>query len=82
MSVAIRLKRTGLTKGIPDLMLAVRRGGYGGLFIEMKSATGYPEKHQKEKIEELRAQGYMVEICKSFEAFKIVIDFYLSLDAS
>lgn len=80
MSVAKRLKRTGLMKGIPDLMLAHPRGGYHGLFIEMKTPTNYPEPHQREKIAQLKAEGYFVEVCKSLEAFMAVVRSYLGVD--
>ena len=36
LKTGIRLKKTGLKPGIPDMMLPVGRGGYLGLFIEMK----------------------------------------------
>lgn len=78
ISVARRLVRTGLLKGVPDLFLAVSRGVYHGLFIEMKRPDNYAKPHQREKIAELEAQGYLVMICKSLEEFMRVIEFYFS----
>lgn len=37
LRTGIRLKRTGLKPGIPDIFLPVGRSVYHGLFIEMKS---------------------------------------------
>ena len=37
---AARMKRQGVKAGVPDLMLPVARGGYHGLFLEMKAALG------------------------------------------
>ncbi|MFJ5346675.1 MULTISPECIES: VRR-NUC domain-containing protein [Pectobacterium] len=33
-------KRLGIKKGVPDLFLALPRGGYAGLWIEMKAKGG------------------------------------------
>ena len=44
LKTGIRLKRTGLKPGIPDMMLPVGRGGFLGLFIEMKSEKGVVQK--------------------------------------
>src|SRR5258708_6266486 len=43
-----RLKQEGVRPGILDLMLAVKRGDFGGLFIEMKKLGNQPSPAQKE----------------------------------
>ena len=48
-----------------------------GLFIEMKTPGQYPRKHQKEVIEQLRNQGYQVEICRSLDEFIDIVNRYL-----
>lgn len=40
IGVAAKAKREGMTKGVPDLHLPVPRGGYHGLWIEMKKPGG------------------------------------------
>jgi len=37
---AVRLKRQGVMAGVPDIILPVASGGYGGLAIEMKRRDG------------------------------------------
>lgn len=58
--VAVRLKNEGVKAGVPDLFLAVARGGYHGLFIEMKKPGGRVSQKQREWHDRLRAAGYRV----------------------
>jgi hypothetical protein len=74
--VAAKLKREGVKAGIPDLMLPYARGGWHGLFIEMKRIKGGSvSKIQGERIAFLRGQNYQVKICKgaaeAIEAIKV-----------
>lgn len=57
------LKNMGVRAGFPDLGLCVARGGFLGLFIEMKRKTGRLTDEQKAFHADLRAQGYRVETC-------------------
>ena len=75
----IRLKRTGLKPGVPDIFLPVACYPKAGLFIEMKSEKGIVRKNQKEWHEALRAQGYKVEICRGCDQAVKVIQEYLKL---
>ena len=45
------------------MCLSVARGGFFGLFIEMKRKTGRLTEEQKAFHADLRAQGYQVETC-------------------
>lgn len=74
---AARMKAEGALPGVPDLMLATPRGPWAGLFLELKTETGYPSKVQRERIDALRSQGYAAEVAKGYEAAKIVIANYL-----
>ena len=75
---AMKFKREGLVSGIPDLMLAVPKGIYHGLFIEMKSNKGKPSANQIKMIGKLRDQYYYVDIINSFEQFTSLINKYLA----
>jgi len=55
-----RLSQTGLRKGIPDNFIALPRGKYHGMFIELKCRGGQPTEDQKKWIETLVSQGYYV----------------------
>lgn len=62
---AARLKAMGVKAGVPDLFLPVPRGGYAGLYIEMKYGKNKPTSKQNEWIAALRQQGYKVTVCYS-----------------
>ena len=44
-----KLKAEGVVAGVSDLILLVRRGGYGGLLIEMKREKGRQSESQKDR---------------------------------
>ncbi|MCK5236436.1 MAG: VRR-NUC domain-containing protein [Deltaproteobacteria bacterium] len=75
--VAAKLKAEGVKAGVPDLNLAVARGGYHGLYIEMKVKPNKPTKKQLEWHEMLREQGYRVEVCYGWEEGVAVLKGYL-----
>ena len=77
ISTAKRLKAEGLKAGVPDICLPVPRNGYHGLYIEMKSAKGRLEKHQKEWLERLGKNGYLAVTCRGFEEARDLILAYL-----
>lgn len=60
---AIRFKAMGVKAGVPDLCLPVPKGGYAGLYIEMKFDKNKTTRNQDEWINNLRQQGYKVEVC-------------------
>lgn len=74
-----RLKSEGLKPGVPDLCLAVARGGAHGLYIEMKRTKGgrvSPE--QARWIEKLSREGYVAVVCRGWEQARDVIERYLA----
>ena len=76
---AAHLKLQGVKAGVPDVCLPVPRGGYHGLYIEMKRRRGgVLRPDQREYIEALKAQGYRVEICKGFHLAADLIEEYMS----
>ncbi|PWC10531.1 VRR-NUC domain-containing protein [Brenneria corticis] len=70
-------KRLGMRAGVSDLLLALPRGGYAGLWIEMKATGGRPTPGQLEWQELMRAAGYRAEICYGFDAARSEIENYL-----
>lgn len=73
LSYAARMKRMGLRSGFPDLLVPLARGGYHGLFIEMKYGKNKTTKEQKEWLERLSAEGYACAVCyNSAEAIKTI----------
>lgn len=73
LSYAARMKRMGLRSGFPDLFVTLARGGYHGLFIEMKYGKNKTTKEQKEWLERLSAEGYACAVCyNAAEAIKTI----------
>lgn len=64
IGAAMKARRSGMKKGMPDISLPVPRNGYHGLFIELKrKAGGVVSKEQKEWLAFLTAQGYRAVVC-------------------
>lgn len=77
--VAAKLKAEGATSGVPDLFLAVPRGDFHGLWIEMKNGkAGRLSENQKEMIQLLMEQGYATAVCHTAEEFDETIGIYLN----
>jgi hypothetical protein len=76
---AANLKRQGVKAGVPDLCLPVPKGGYNGLFIELKYGKNKATDKQKEWIKELNTQGYYATVCTGFEEAKEVIEKYICI---
>tara|TARA_R110002020_G_scaffold339687_1_gene554746 strand:- start:7 stop:384 length:378 start_codon:yes stop_codon:yes gene_type:complete len=72
-----KAKATGYVKGFPDLQITEARGGYFGMFIEIKE-KGYATKEQTLWLKALRNRGYYAECLKGFDNIKKEIDLYLS----
>lgn len=78
---AARLKQQGVRAGVPDLCLPVARGGYNGLYIELKAGRNKPTPLQKEWLSWLNQQGYRAVVCWGWQAAKDEIMAYLRGDA-
>lgn len=77
MLTAVRLKAEGVRPGIPDLMLAVAKGSYSGVFIEMKSTEGVESVVQKEIRTWLNGQKFHSLVCYGAQEAIDAIKFYL-----
>lgn len=73
------LKAEGLKTGVYDLFLPSPRGGYAGLFVEMKIGGNKPTADQQEFGRDMRAEGYAAVVCYSFEQAQQEIKTYLDL---
>lgn len=62
---AARLKRQGVKAGVPDICLPVARGGYHGMYIEMKYGRNRPTEAQEIWLEQLEKQGFYTAVCYS-----------------
>ena len=65
--VAAKLKAEGVRPGVPDMMLAMPRGKYCGLFVEHKIKPNKPSEEQLAFIEHLFMQGYQVVVSYSYD---------------
>lgn len=79
--VAARLKKEGVRSGVPDLVLPVARGGYHGLYIEMKRIRhGKVSKDQREWLDALNEQNYCAIVCKGADEAQEAIVRYLKFN--
>lgn len=76
---AVNLKRQGVSAGVPDLCLAVPKGRYHGLYIEMKVHPNKTTSKQDEWLKNLSRYGYAVKVCYGYKEAKNAIEQYLQL---
>jgi len=75
---AKRAKAAGVKAGFPDINLPVARGGYLGLYIELKTEKGRVSPDQDRIMSLLTSQGHLVALLKGQSAqsvFKAIIDY-------
>jgi hypothetical protein len=79
--VATKLKAEGVRAGIPDLFLAVPRGRFHGMFVEMKKTKGgRVPKNQQIMLETLNLCGYYSIVCHGWNEARDAITQYLTGD--
>lgn len=78
-AVAAKLKAEGVKAGVLDVFLPAARGGFYGLFVEMKYGKNKPTIDQKWWLENLSLGGYKTTVCYSATQAKDVIEKYLAL---
>lgn len=89
-ATAARMKATGAKKGFPDIALPVARGGFHGLFVELKRPTVLPQAVIRSKRAgvvsvdqtkwhaDLHKEGYCVAICYGYIHATLLINAYLA----
>lgn len=78
-ATAGKLKAEGVRAGVPDYLLAVPRGPYAGLFLELKAKEGRLSPAQKEMLEIFQIQGYKCSVVYGTTEAMDVLKSYLSL---
>lgn len=74
-----KLIRAGMKKGKPDINLPVARGGYFGLWIELKRRGGpKPTQEQVDWLMRLSKAGHYCVCCKGSDAAISVIKQYIT----
>jgi len=74
-----RSRAAGKKKGVADTFLPVKRVGFDGLYIELKTTTGKASKEQIEFGEFVQQQGFCFCICYGWERAWETIVWYLNL---
>lgn len=73
------MKDEGLLAGVADLTILAQRGGFGALFIEMKTKTGRQTDTQRRFEECVTKAGYRYCLCRSLEDFISIVKEYMNL---
>ena len=77
---ATKFKRMGVLAGFPDLFLFVARGGYHGLFIELKAKGGRVSKAQADMIARLQEAGYLALVCRGYNEAVDTLKSYMGIE--
>lgn len=73
------LKYMGLKPGASDCFIAMPKGDFSGLWIEMKHGKNKPTAHQLKFLHDMDVIGYKAIVCYSYEAARAAIESYLLL---
>lgn len=72
-----KVKGEGQRAGVLDYCLPVARGGYHGLYFELKIKPNRLTPGQRAEIDALRADGYRAEVCWSWQECSELLTEYL-----
>lgn len=71
-----KLKAEGYLPGVADLTIAEPRGGYHGMFLEMKTITGSLSENQEWFLAQVRERGYYAVTAYGYdEAVQYLTDY-------
>ena len=70
------MKAEGVLSGMPDLIIPHPNLTHHAMFIEMKYGKNKASEQQLQVIEQLRSNGYCVEVCYSFDSFRNIVENY------
>lgn len=76
---AAELKSIGVKPGVSDLFLPAMVGGYGGLWIEMKTTDGRLSEEQQAWLNEMNESGYKAHVCYGWQEAIQRIDEYMGM---
>lgn len=74
---AARLKAEGVKAGVSDLHLPIARGGFVGLWIELKADEGREQPSQRDWRERMTRAGHRAVVCRGWAAAMDEIRIYL-----
>ena len=78
VGLSIKANTMGYTAGFPDLFLLCPKGGFHGLFMELKNGSkGRVSDNQRAIMDELIKQGYAGGVVRTFEAAKLMVTNYM-----
>lgn len=81
--IIAKQKREGWIAGVPDIFIAVPRGGYHGLWLELKDSGKTKSSLSKDQVQylsDLGEQGYSAAWCAGSAQAIEIIEHYMSLN--
>lgn len=88
VATGVKLKEEGVLAGVPDLMILSARGGWNGLFVEMKKSSvgrngqlvdkGRLSEVQRELFPRIEEKGYKIALCYSVDDFMREVEGYMN----
>jgi len=79
-SEGVKFKRSGVSPGVPDIVVPYPRSSYHGLYIELKRKEGgVVSQYQADWLTFLRGQGYRADIARGFDEAKAIVEQYLRI---
>ncbi|WP_435633549.1 VRR-NUC domain-containing protein [Carnimonas bestiolae] len=82
---AVNLRAQGVRAGVSDLVLAMPRGGYAGLYLELKATPPHNatiSDEQKKWCALVNAEGYLGVVAIGVESAKQLLRWYIEQPAS